>query len=140
MVSYEVIEAPGATPKISTDHKAAYGKGIASPRCYKVIDRVAALPAGLWDSDLESTCEFIDMERGVFVRLRSPMGVVMETVWQVREATKESGGAEGCEYELVEDILIKCSRLLVGTVKGTCEAGWQQVHKTMMERLQSQKQ
>ncbi|KAK7403378.1 hypothetical protein QQX98_010853 [Neonectria punicea] len=101
---------------------------IAPVKVYSVTDRVHTLPAGLWDSDVVSTCEYFDLENGLFVRLRSPLSVVMETVWQIRQA-------EDGSYELVEDIVIKCSRFLIGVVKGACESGWEGVHGKMLEKL-----
>lgn len=105
----------------------------ARPKCYVVTDRVHALPAGLWDSDVVSRYEFVDIATGVFVRIRSPLGVVMESVWEVRE--KGEGGAG---LELVEDIVITCSRLLIGTVKSTCDSGWQGIHLKMIAHLQNE--
>lgn len=115
----------------------------AGPRCYSVIDKVHALPAGLWDSDIESTYEFIGIEGGVFVRIRSPLSVVMETAWTVREVdggsqdgTTESEGEGGeTQYELVEDAVIKCSRLLMSIVWGTAESGWKGIHGSMINQL-----
>jgi hypothetical protein len=37
--------------------------------------------------------------------------------------------------ELVEEVTIRCSRLLVGIVKGQCEADWKQIHGKMVARL-----
>lgn len=100
---------------------------IEAPKCYTVTDKVHALPAGLWDKDVVSTYEFFDLENGVFVRIRSPLNVVLETVWSVRETEG------GCE--LVEDVVIKCSRFLVGFVKGPCEANWKGIHAKMVDKL-----
>lgn len=100
-----------------------------TPDVYSVTDRVHTLPAGLWDSDVVSTYGFFDLEDGLFVRLESPLSVVMETVWCVREREDGQG------LELVEDVIIKCSRLLIGIVKGTCEAGWKDIHKKMVEKI-----
>lgn len=134
MVSYE------ASPLADTDPVPAVpadrGVETVAPRpvkCYVVTDRVHALPAGLWDSDVVSRYEFVDIEKGVFVRIRSPLGVVMESVWEVREAGDGSGG-----LELVEDIVISCSRLLIGTVKSTCDSGWQGIHEKMIAELQKE--
>ncbi|ERS95756.1 uncharacterized protein SPSK_00173 [Sporothrix schenckii 1099-18] len=105
---------------------------------YRVTDVVQTLPAGLWDSKVVSTYEMTDMPSGVFVRIRSPMSIVMDTTWTVAET--EGGGdasdsASETKLVLVEEIVIYCSRLLVGTVKGLCEGGWQQIHGNMMKRL-----
>ena len=98
---------------------------------YRVTDVVHTLPAGLWDSRVVSTYEMTDTPAGVYVRVRSPMSIVMDTVWTVSEPHAETG-----ELELVEEIVIYCSRLLIGTVKGLCDSGWQQIHAKMTARLE----
>lgn len=95
---------------------------------YRVTDVVQTLPAGLWDSKVVSTYEMTDTPGGVYVRIRSPMSIVMDTTWTIVD------GADG-KLELVEEIVIYCSRLLINTVKGLCEGGWQQIHTNMMKRL-----
>ncbi|CAI4216299.1 unnamed protein product [Parascedosporium putredinis] len=97
----------------------------------KLTDRVHALPAGLWDSDVVSTYEFTDLEKGMFVRLRSPLSVMMETVWEVREVEGSPGA-----LELVEEVNISCSRLLVGVIKGQCEGNWKGIHEKMVALME----
>ncbi|CAK7211003.1 hypothetical protein SBRCBS47491_000970 [Sporothrix bragantina] len=96
---------------------------------YRVTDIVQTLPAGLWDSKVVSTYEMTDTESGVYVRIRSPMSIVMDTTWTIVKAEN------GEQLELIEEIVIYCSRLLMGTVKGLCEGGWQQIHANMIKRL-----
>jgi hypothetical protein len=101
---------------------------------YRVTDLMHTLPAGLWDTNVVSDYEFTDLPgTGVYVRVRSPMGIVMDTLWEVREATSSSGQSE---LELVEDVTITCSRFLVGIVKGQCDAGWKGVHGRLLGRLE----
>ncbi|EHK15755.1 uncharacterized protein TRIVIDRAFT_64362 [Trichoderma virens Gv29-8] len=120
MVKYESIPRPSKveTPTIPANSGLV---AVGEPEYYCVTDKVHTLPAGLWDSNVESTNEFVNLEKGVFVRLYSPLNVVMETVWTVRE--NGNGG-----IELVEDVLIKASRLLVGTVKNMCSTNWTTFH------------
>lgn len=127
MIKYEPIDSPSAPEPTLPDGRGV--KAVAAPKCYQVTDKVHALPAGLWDSDVVSTYEFINIERGVFVRIRCPLNVSMETVWEVRET--QDGGSE-----LVEDVVIKCSRFLVGVIKSTCETGWKGIHEKMVGRLE----
>lgn len=117
----EVLEAPSHT---LGDRKLGV---------YRVTDNVQTLPAGLWDSKVVSTYEMTDTPAGVYVRIRSPLSIVMDTTWSIVEGDEGEGG--GPRLELVEEIVIYCSRLLVGTVKGLCEGGWQQIHSNMMKRL-----
>ncbi|KAF5006164.1 hypothetical protein FDECE_7439 [Fusarium decemcellulare] len=126
MIKYD--EIPLSDPKPAAPEDLELLDASSPPKCYSVTDRVHALPAGLWDSDAVSTAEFFDLDRGVFVRMHCPMSVVIETVWQIREADDGS-------CEIVEDVVISCSRLLVGVVKSSCEAGWKGVHGNMIEGL-----
>ncbi|KAF5023900.1 hypothetical protein F66182_4022 [Fusarium sp. NRRL 66182] len=125
MIKYEALPTPEPLPVIPDTLGL---KPVVPPECYSITDRVHALPAGLWDSDVVSTAEFFDLERGLFVRMRGPMGMTLETVWQIEEA--KDGG-----LEIVEEISIACSRLMLGVIKGSCEAGWKGVHDKMLERL-----
>ncbi len=77
-----------------------------------------------------STYEFTDTEDGVFVRIRSPLSVVLDTIWTIK-------GEDG-DLEMVEDANISCSRLLVGVVKSQCENGWAKIHAKMIGRLKDE--
>jgi hypothetical protein len=103
---------------------------VVPPTCYRVTDIVHAVPAGLWDTNVVSNYEFTDIRDGLFVRIKSPLSIVMDTFWEVREV---DGG-----LELVEDVTIQCSRLLIGIVKGQCENGWKGIHEKMIGRLEEE--
>lgn len=135
MIKYEPspLTDKDDTPSVPTDRGIEPVSG-SRPKCYVVTDRVQTLPAGLWDSDVVSRYEFVNIEKGVFVRIRSPLGIVMESVWEVREGEGEAGDG----LELVEDILITCSRFLIGTVKSTCESGWQGIHDKIIAYLEKE--
>ncbi|KAH6998237.1 hypothetical protein BKA56DRAFT_649520 [Ilyonectria sp. MPI-CAGE-AT-0026] len=126
MIKFEAMPTPSDPEPTVPDEREI--DPIAPAKIYSVTDRVHTLPAGLWDSDVVSTCEYFDLEDGLFVRLQSPMSVVMETVWQIKKA-------EDGTCELVEDIVIKCSRFLIGVVKSACESGWKGVHGKIIEKL-----
>ncbi|KAL2019829.1 hypothetical protein VTK56DRAFT_9180 [Thermocarpiscus australiensis] len=112
--------------------------GSAAPVCYRVTDIVHAIPAGIWDTNVVSTYEFTDIRDGMFVRIRSPLSIVMDTFWEVRPVGDGEGEGEAGELglELVEDMTIQCSRFLVGLVKGQCENGWGKIHEKMIGRLE----
>lgn len=129
MISYDLITSlTEPAPEVPNDLKTPVVP-IAPPSCYTVTDRVQALPAGIWNKDVVSTYEFINLERGVFVRTRSPLSTTLETVWTVRETADG-----GCE--IVEDVVVKCSRFLLGVVKGACETGWKGIHAKMIQKLE----
>lgn len=125
MVKFESISQPSKveTPTVPSDRGIV---AVEEPAYYSVTDKVHTLPAGLWDSNVESVNEFVTLEKGVFVRLYSPLNVVMETVWTVKE--NGNGGVD-----LVEDVLIKASRLLVGTVKTMCNTNWRTFHGKIVD-------
>ena len=127
MTSYSPIPTPADSPEpVIPGYLAPLTALDPPPQCYRVVDKVAALPAGIWKSDVESVYEFINCERGVFVRIRSPLSVLMETYWEVRD------GSDGGKGQLVEHVKIQCSRLLIGFVKSTCESGWTGIHEKLM--------
>ncbi|OIW34441.1 hypothetical protein CONLIGDRAFT_638799 [Coniochaeta ligniaria NRRL 30616] len=105
-----------------------YVKPVKETESYQATDIVHALPAGLWDSNVVSTYEFTDIAKGVFVRIRSPLSVVMETVWEIQ-------GEDG-QLELVEEVSFTCSRLLAPVVRSQCEGGWAKIHAKMVSRFE----
>jgi hypothetical protein len=56
----------------------------------------------------------------------------METVWTI----VEKGDGDG--HDLIEDVVIKCSRLLVSVIRNTCEGSWQSIHEKMTEEIRQQ--
>ncbi|KAM3522100.1 hypothetical protein NHJ13051_005855 [Beauveria bassiana] len=127
MAKYEAIVAPADPAPTIPAARGVTATG--EPDCYRVTDKVHTLPAGLWDSDIVSTYEMIDVRDGVFVRIRSPMSVMMESLWLVKET--EQG-----RLELVEEQVITASRLLMSTVKSMSEAGWEGIHASMIKKAQ----
>lgn len=113
LARYDLLEKEVPEPVIPADRVTARGP----TSRYKILDIVENVPKGIWGSNVESTYEFTEIERGLFSRVQSPLSISMETVWEVRDADDGDG------LELVEDAQIKCSRLLVGIVKSQCESG-----------------
>jgi len=131
MTSFTAVPGGFSTPATLPEALEPLRQG--DTQCFSVVDKVAALPAGLWDKELVSENEFTNLADGLFVRLRSPLSVGMETRWTVRGGEEEGGeGVEKAPLELVEEVTISCSRFLVGIVKGQCEAGWKGIHAKML--------
>jgi hypothetical protein len=124
MVKYELF-TPDATPTLPEGIS-----GLGDFTCYKVTDKVHALPAGLWDSDILSTYEFMNVADGLFVRIQSPMSIVMESVFSIKD------GGDG-KLEMWEVVNIACSRLLIGVIKGQCEGNWKSIHQNMLAVLKA---
>lgn len=110
---YELLEKEVSEPVLPVDRIKPQGP----TSRYKILDIVENVPKGIWGSNVESTYEFTEIERGLFSRVQSPLSINMETVWEVRDAEDGDG------LELVEDAQIHCSKLLVGIVRGQCESG-----------------
>jgi len=127
MTAHEAIPTPTPAPELPMSVQTASSSSSSSAewRLFRVTDVVHALPAGLWDTDIVSRYEFCPIERGVFVRIRSPLGIVLESTWTV----DETAGT------LVEEILIRASRLLVPVLRSQCESGWRDIHRTMLAPL-----
>lgn len=83
---------------------------------YEVTDELENIPKGIWGSTVVSTYEFTNIEHGVFSRVKSPLGVVIDTRWEIKEV-------EGGKLDLVQAAEISCSMPLMSLVKGRCEAG-----------------
>lgn len=109
---------------------------------YKVTDHMHTLPKGLWDTTVAFEADITNTADGIEWGIRAPLGLVQRTTWRVvrRETLGEEKGAlvteegEG-EWSLVEDVEIKANRMLVGTVKGKCEANWRGVHGRFVGHL-----
>lgn len=134
MSQCEALPTPTPAPSLPTCLQPAPQIGADSDRpptwsCFRVTDVVHALP-GLWDSNVVSEYEFCLLDRGVFVRIRGPLRMVMETTCVVCPR------GEGDDlFDLVEDVLISCSRLLIPFIKGQCEANWRGIHASLMKPL-----
>ncbi|KAI1376267.1 hypothetical protein F4677DRAFT_86830 [Hypoxylon crocopeplum] len=98
-------------------------------KLYEVVDNV---PNPVWSSSVVSKEEFVDLADGLWVRIRSPLAVVMETRWTIRE---RKGGDEEGGLELVEDVDISCSKLLLGIVKAQVDNNWKLIHANIMAKL-----
>ncbi|TLS25631.1 hypothetical protein PpBr36_07637 [Pyricularia pennisetigena] len=143
LVKYSALDADkvASLKKTSKLPKGIGGGGGSETRYYEVHDLVHNLPGGLWDSNVVSSYEMTDTPEGVFVRIRSPMSVVMDTYWTIREMpageVAENGDKTPGGLAIVEEITIIAPRLVVGIVKGLCEGGWKKIHDKMLTRFQA---
>lgn len=109
---YDLLEKEMADPALPEKIKAQGPTSL-----YKILDNVENIPKGIWGSSVESKYEFTNVEHGLFCRLRSPLSVVLEALWEIRDAEDGDG------LELVEEAEITASKMLVGIVKGQSESG-----------------
>ncbi|KAI0890713.1 uncharacterized protein GGS22DRAFT_151650 [Annulohypoxylon maeteangense] len=107
--------------------------GTPKVKLYEVVDHV---PNPVWSSSVVSKEEFVDLKDGLWVRIRSPLAVVMETRWTVRERVVADGEGEGTgELELLEDVEISCSKLLLAIVKAQVDNNWKGIHDNFIKKL-----
>ncbi|KAK8120428.1 hypothetical protein PG999_004548 [Apiospora kogelbergensis] len=132
--SYQVPSSIVPIPKPGS----ADGKGGEKIRVYEVHDHV---PNPVWSSDVTSVEEFVDCADGVWVRVRSPMGIVLETTWFVCEIdpkdkkNKNKDLPEGATLELVQTCECRCNRLLATLCKGQIDKGWPEVHEKIIKGM-----
>jgi hypothetical protein len=93
------------------------------------------LPRGLWDTTVSFESEITDLDNGCRWVIRAPLGLLQTSTWAIVAADEAEGGKDGA-LVLVEDVVIACSRLLVGTVRGKCEENWRGVHGRFVEHLE----
>ncbi|KAH8884934.1 hypothetical protein GQ53DRAFT_751588 [Thozetella sp. PMI_491] len=98
---YETNEAPKKEPE-AVD---AALKPCGETKLYLIHDNVKNVPGGIWDSKVDSSAEYTNLESGIFILSRPPMGIVSRGKWLVQ------GG------ELVVVTEISCSKLLLPVVK-----------------------
>jgi hypothetical protein len=113
---------------------------------YKVTDHMHTLPKGLWDTTVSFESHITNRDDGIAWLVKAPLGLVQSTTWRLvrseevgtgkeRVGVADDVGGEGSEWCLVEDVEIRASRLLVGTVKGKCEGNWRGIHGKFVEHL-----
>ena len=71
--------------------------------------------------------------------VRAPLGLVQTSRWTVE---RDEAAAEGEDerWTLVEDVTIRCSRLLVGTVRAKCEENWRGTHERWLAQLERERE
>lgn len=78
-------------------------KAYPDAKAYEVTDIMDMLPKGLWSSNVVSTYYHTDRDDGVFMVIKAPLDVVMDTYRVIKQ--------EGDDLVLSEDVEIRCSRL-----------------------------
>jgi hypothetical protein len=133
-VASEVKRLAATDPIAQTAAKSAAGQAPAydaEPLSGRGVDyfRITdVVPSSVYTSNVVSTYIITDIARGVMVKIFSPLGIQTDTLWEIKEAPNG-------KLELVEHVLITCSRLLVGMVKGQTEKGWPKIHGNILKRL-----
>ncbi|KAK8126907.1 uncharacterized protein PG998_002666 [Apiospora kogelbergensis] len=136
LTSYKRLSAPG---EVSGDYASYQVPASIVPiaaadgdqvKVYEVHDHV---PNPVWSSDVTSVEEFVDCADGVWVRVRSPLGIVLETTWNKNGTAEEE--EEEATLELVQTCECRCNRLLASICKGQIEKGWREVHQKLIQGM-----
>jgi hypothetical protein len=133
--SYEILPSDDATP---------------NTKRYKVTDHMHTLPKGLWDTTVTFESQITNTDDGVLWVVKAPLGLAQHTSWTImrnadvgkgkeKAAAEDESAVEKSELSLVEEVEIKASRLLVGTVRSKCEENWRGVHGRFVGHLQGGK-
>ncbi|KAF2708748.1 hypothetical protein K504DRAFT_433229 [Pleomassaria siparia CBS 279.74] len=120
--------------------------GTPDTKRYRVTDNMHTLPKGLWDTTVTFEANITNTEDGILWVIKAPLGLLQRTTWKLVKSddlgkgkekviAETQGKEEKSEWALVEDVEIKASRLLVGTVKGKCEENWRGVHERFVGHL-----
>jgi hypothetical protein len=120
-VKYTVDEPPSTATNTATKY-------------YTITDHMDALPRAIWDATVSFNAEITDISNGIEWVIKAPLGLVQTSVWTIEPALDTDGDAD-TKLCLVEDVVISCSRLLVGTVKSKCESNWSGIHAKFVQKL-----
>lgn len=90
-----------------------------------------ALPKAIYDAKVVFRAEILDVEDGLKLGVKAPLGLVQNSYWRV----VEEGEGEEKKLYLVETVNISCSRLLMGTVRAKCNENWKFIHGLFVEKL-----
>ena len=102
-----------------------------SSKFYTVTDHMEALPRGLWDTTVRFSAEITDIPNGIEWRIRAPLGLVQTSFWKIVPAQSEGDA----QVDLLEEVEICCSRLLMGTVRSKIEGNWGGIHAKFVDKL-----
>lgn len=90
-------------------------------KAYTVRNEV---PNPVFDSNVETTYFMVNLADGLWYHAASPMGVINEGLWEVKE------GAGG--LELLVTIQVECNMVLKPIVKGQVKTSAEQIHKALV--------
>lgn len=120
---------------------------VPSPRVYDVSHHV---PNPVYSADIVSREISIDCVDGIWVRTQSPMGIVMETHWCVRERGETTTGAlvdgDGEEekeddeaaprLEFVQQGHFTCNKVLSAIVRRQTDAAVPEIHRSVIRAME----
>ncbi|EHA51926.1 hypothetical protein MGG_05907 [Pyricularia oryzae 70-15] len=79
-------------------------------------------------SDIKSTYYFIDTTEGVFIRVHSPMGTVIESIFTVKE--KSDGSLELCH-----ELQGRCNKALAGICKKDADKNYEMLVGIIAQKM-----
>jgi hypothetical protein len=109
---YNSIEPPSTASSLETKH-------------YKVVNSMDSGARWIGSSTVSYTVEMTDLENGCHRLVHGPLGLTQESSWTVQDAD-DGEATEKAELALVQDCEVRCSRLLVSTVRSKTIESWNQ--------------
>ncbi|GME36822.1 hypothetical protein GTA08_BOTSDO09983 [Neofusicoccum parvum] len=100
---------------------------------YTITEKLAYLPWGLWDGELDVRAEFVDTADGVRTTARAPLGFVGMGEWVVKDG--EGGG-----LVLEETVRSTCPVGMRWFVEGTMRRSHETLLARFVERLKEKKE
>lgn len=135
-MTYKKLDPSTSPPETSADYESYKVPETITPlpnskqvQVYEVHDHV---PNPVWSSDVTSIEEFVDCAEGIWVRVRSPLGVVLETTWFICEKRDKDGRDN---LELVQTLVCTCNQLLAALCKSQVDKGWHAVHEKLIQGM-----
>lgn len=110
LVSYHPLPALASSP---------------TTKCYKVFERCDNLPK-MFSPDQNADLQYTDLPNGIHTWVNSSMGLISDTHLTIE---KRKNGTT----VIVEDAVVRCSRLWMPIVKSQCEANWREVHRKFLK-------
>lgn len=122
-------------------------QGPSTSKCtHSITDSLSYLPFHLWDSEINYTAAFLDIEDGLVTEVSAPLDVKIVGEWKLmspneRSSTcySESSAGNGCGEEdwiLQETATVSCSIFLMPFVKGQIKQSHEDVHQRFRKRLE----
>lgn len=87
-----------------------------------------SIPSYIHDPIVKVSIEITDVERGIDLDVRPPLGIVQKGRWRVE-------GEQGGELMLVVWTEVECNRVLMGIMKGKVEGQKKRVGERYFEAL-----
>lgn len=88
---------------------------------------MSGIPKAIYDAKVTYEADLTELVDGVKYVVRAPLGVVQVSSWRVVEEKEV--------LVLLEDVEVRCTRLLMGTLKAKLEGNWRGIHEKIKNKM-----